>query len=80
MKRLTLAFASAVLFLALSGCKCSVEKAAVSQVEASHKLIATQLLKYVAADPKLSAKDKDDWVKLVEADQRNIDALKKAME
>lgn len=80
MKRISIAFVSAVLFLSLSGCKCSVEKAAVSQVEASHKLIATQLLKYVAADTKLSEKAKEDWSKLVESDQRNIDALKKAME
>jgi hypothetical protein len=37
-------------------------------------------LKYVDADPKLDAKAKNDWKQMVEADQRNIDSLKKAME
>lgn len=80
MKRLMLAFIPVVLLFSLGSCKCSVEKAAVSQVESSHKLIATKLLDYVNKDASLDAKAKDDWKKLVESDQRNIDALKKAME
>jgi hypothetical protein len=80
MKKLTVALLSCVLALSLSGCKCSVEKAAVSQVEGSHKLISAKLLEYVSKDAALDAKAKDDWKKLVESDQRNIDALKKAME
>ena len=68
----------AVLFV--SGCKCTVEREAISQVENSHSLIATQLLKYVEADPKLSPKDKEDWKKLVTSDKANIEALKKATE
>lgn len=80
MKRLALALISCALILALSGCKCSVEKQAVSQVDASHAIIATQLLKYVDADAKLDAAAKADWRKLVESDKRNIDALKKSME
>ena len=68
----------AVLFV--SGCKCTVEREAISQVENSHSLIATQLLKYVEADPKLSSKDKEDWKKLVTSDKANIEALKKATE
>lgn len=80
MKKLAIALLSCVLALSLSSCKCSVEKTAVTQVENSHKLIAVKLLKYVDADASLDAKAKDDWHKLVESDQRNIDALKKAME
>jgi len=80
VKKIMLAFVSVVLIFSFSGCKCSVEKAAVTQVDGSHKLVSTQLLKYVDADTKLSDKDKSDWHKLVESDQRNMDALKKAME
>lgn len=80
MKRLVTLALSLALVFSLSSCKCSVERQAVSQVEGSHKLIATQLLKYVDADPKLDAKAKNDWKQMVEADQRNIDSLKKAME
>jgi chaperone required for assembly of F1-ATPase len=79
VKRLLVGIALvAVIFT--SGCKCTVERAAVDQVENSHNLISTRLLKYVDADTKLSAKDKDDWKKLVESDKANIDALKKALE
>lgn len=80
MRKLSIGILSLVLAFSLSACTCTVEKQAVTQVENSHKLISTQLLKYVEADPKLDAKAKDDWKKLVESDQRNIDALKKAME
>lgn len=80
MKRVALAFVSVALIFSLTSCKCGVEKAAVTQVENSHKLIAAKLLKYVDADASLDAKAKNDWKALVESDQRNIDALKKAME
>lgn len=80
MKKLTIALLSCILVLSLSSCKCTVEKTAVTQVENSHKLIAAKLLKYVDADASLDAKSKNDWKALVESDQRNIDALKKAME
>lgn len=80
MRKLTLALVSVVFVLSLSACKCTVEKQAVTQVENSHKIIAKKLLEYVAKDASLDAKAKDDWKKLVESDQRNIDALKKAME
>lgn len=80
MKRIALAFVSVVLVFSLSSCKCSVEKQAVTQVENSHKLIAAKLLQYVDKDASLDAKAKNDWKLLIESDQRNIDALKKAME
>lgn len=80
MKRLSIGILSLFLVFSLSACKCAVEKQAVTQVESSHKLIAAKLLDYVAKDAALDAKAKDDWKKLVESDQRNIDALKKAME
>jgi hypothetical protein len=80
VKRLLLAFVSVVLLFSLTSCKCSVEKAAVSQVENSHKLIATKLLDYVGKDASLDPKAKNDWKLLIESDQRNIEALKKALE
>lgn len=79
MKRALIGLSFAVL-LFVSGCKCTVEKEAVTQVENSHTLIATQLLKYVEADPKLDKKAKDDWKGLVDSDRANIQALKKALE
>jgi hypothetical protein len=96
VKKLAIALLSCVLVLSLSSCKCSVEKQAVTQVENTHKKIAAKLLKYVDADEGIAGpknagesdaayaerkkKARDDWHKLVESDQRNIDALKKAME
>lgn len=80
MKRILSAFIPVILVFSLSSCRCGVEKAAVAQVENSHKLIAAKLLQYVDKDASLDAKAKDDWKKLVESDQRNIDALKKATE
>lgn len=80
MRKFSIAILSCFLIFSLSSCKCSVEKQAVTQVENSHKLIAAKLLKYVEADASLDKKAKEDWVKLIESDQRNIDALKKALE
>lgn len=80
MRKLVLALIGIVLVLSMSACKCGAAKQSVSEVKASHKLIADQLLKYVQADPKLSDKDKNDWKGLVDSDARNIDKLEKAME
>lgn len=79
MRRIAAVFLAAVLAFCLSAC-CTVERRAVEEVDRSHALIATQLLKYVDKDASLSAKDKDDWRKLVESDKRNIERLKKAVE
>lgn len=79
MKKLYSAALCLVLVLGL-GCACAVEKQAVIQVEKSHEIISKELLRYVNADPKLSAKDKEDWAKLVESDRRNMEALKKGLE
>lgn len=80
MNRIKLAIISVVLVVSLSSCKSTVDKQAINQVDSSHKLIAAKLLKYVDADASLDAKAKDDWHKLIDSDQRNIDALKKAAE
>jgi hypothetical protein len=79
MKKLILA---PVILLALSmgACRCTVERQAVEEVERSHGMIATQLLKYVDKDPALDQKAKGDWKGLVESDKRNIEKLKKALE
>lgn len=70
---------SLVLVLTLASCKCSAERGAVSQVQASHEMIAKKLLEYVDKDVALKPADKDDWKKLVESDRRNIESLKKAL-
>lgn len=80
MKRLTLAVVVAFVALSLSACKCTTEKAAVSRIQATHEKVAKKLLEYVDKDPALKPADKDDWKKLVESDQRNVEALRKALE
>lgn len=89
MKRTQLALVSVVLIFSLSSCKSTVDKQAINQVDNSHKLIAAKLIKYVDADENIAGagasadqkqKARDDWHKLIESDQRNIDALKKAAE
>lgn len=96
MKRTLLAFVSVALIFSLSSCTCSVEKGAVSQVDNSQKLISAKLIKYVDADDNIAGpkhpgeldadfvnrkiKARDDWHKMIDSNQRNIDALKKALE
>lgn len=67
-----------ILVMCMSACKCTVERAAVDEVDRSHSMIATQLMKYVDKDASLDAKAKADWKGLVESDKRNIEKLKKA--
>jgi hypothetical protein len=89
VKRILLAIVSILLAFSLSSCKSTVDKQAINQVDSSHKLISAKLLKYVDADAGIAGpgatedqkkKARDDWHKMVESDQRNIDALKKAAE
>jgi hypothetical protein len=63
----------------LASCKCAAEKGAVANVQKTHDRVSVKFLKYVDADPALSAADKKDWHDLVESDQRNIDALRKSL-
>jgi chaperone required for assembly of F1-ATPase len=69
-----------VMGLSMTACTCTVAKKAVDEVDRSHGLISTQLLKYVDKDASLNSAAKEDWKKLVESDKRNIEALKKALE
>ncbi len=80
VRKLSIGFLSCVLAFALSACKCTVERQSVDEVDRSHSLISTQLLKYVEKDASLDAAAKNDWKKLVESDKRNIEKLKKAVE
>ena len=96
MRKICLSLVGLVLTLSLASCKCSAERAAADEVDRSHALIATKLLKYVDSDPAVAgpknagesdadyqartAKARDDWHKLVESDKRNIDKLKQALE
>jgi hypothetical protein len=79
VRKLALAFAL-LAALAAGACKCTAEKAAVSRVQATHERVAKKLLEYVDKDPALKPEDKKDWRLLVESDQRNIEALKRALE
>ena len=69
-----------VLGFAAGGCRCTAEKNAVTQIQATHELVAIKLLEYVERDSSLSTAEKADWKALVESDQRNIAALKKSLE
>jgi hypothetical protein len=79
MRTLSLAFALLAV-LACGACKCTAEKAAVSRIQATHEKVAKKLLDYVDKDPALKPEDKKDWRLLVESDQRNVEALRKALE
>jgi len=65
--RKAIALAVAILVLTLSAC-CAVEKQAVDNLGKTQDIINAEYLKYVAADPKLDAKAKDDRVKLVKSE------------
>lgn len=69
---------TALLGLFMSACCSTIPRQAVDEVDRTHGLISTQLLKYVEKDASLNQAAKDDWKKLVESDKRNIEALKKA--
>ena len=77
MKKVAI-LAAALVGLSMSACCSTIPRQAVDEVDRSHSLISTQLLKYVEKDAALNAAAKDDWKKLVESDKRNIEALKKA--
>lgn len=66
----------AAMGLSMGAC-CSVNTAALGQLEANDKLILPAYLKYVDADPALSKDQKDDRKKLVESRGRLFEALKK---
>ena len=84
--------ALAVLLLAVlstASCKFSAEKVALDNVQATHDVIAKKYMKYVrdyassqAAAKKMSDAEAaafvDDEQKLIDSDQRNIDALRKS--
>lgn len=78
-KKLVLMLAVAALALSVASCKCAAERGAVGNVSKTHVLISAKLLKYVDADPTLSAADRVDWRALVESDARNIEALRKSL-
>jgi len=67
---------AATLCLSMGAC-CSVNTAALGQLEANDKLILPAYLKYVDADPVLSKEQKDDRKKLVESRGRLFEAIKK---
>jgi len=75
-----LALGLALAFSVTMGACCSVDKKAVSDVEASYEKSKAAHMKYVDADPKLKAEDKDDWKKFYDSYGRLIQALKKAVE
>jgi len=76
MKKLFLALA----LVAAVGCTCSVPKKSIEQVKASVELSRKDHLRYVEADSKATAKEKDDWKKFYESQIRNIEAIEKAHE
>lgn len=89
MKKLAIAFMSCVLVLSLSSCKCTAEKAVVSEFRNSHTLLMAKLMKYVNADQNITGNPNDseekkakarlDWKLQVDKDLENIDKLEKAL-
>jgi hypothetical protein len=89
VKKLAIAFLSCVLVLSLSSCKCTAEKAVVSEFRNSHTLLMKKLMKYVNADQNITGnpnsseeekkKARADWQGQVDKDLENIDKLEKAL-
>lgn len=69
----------AAFLLGAVGC-CSIERKAVSEVEATQDIILPQYLNYVEKDAVLSPAQKDDRKKLVESLRRVTGNLKKTTE
>lgn len=73
------ALALALALVAAVGC-CPVTVKSIEQVENSVKISRDNHLKYIEADPKLKAEDKEDWKKFYQSQLNNIGAIKKAHE
>lgn len=80
MKRtLALAILSAVLVLSLSACTCSAEKGAVTRLQDQQEKLFTRYTIYVAKDPNLDQKAKDDEVKLLQSLRDITSSLKRSL-
>lgn len=69
----------AVLALGLSACSCTLEKKAVSDLRATHKIILPQYVSYVEADAKLTKEQKEDRKKLAESLERLTLSLERSV-
>lgn len=68
-----------LLVLSLASCKCAAEKAAVGRLEDQQEKIFTKYTVYVASDPKLDAKAKDDELKLLQSLRDITSSLKRSL-
>ena len=78
MKRKIISVA-VVLVLSLASCKCSAEKAAVTRLEDQHEKLFVKYTIYVAKDPNLDAKAKDDELKLLQSLRDITSSLKRSL-
>lgn len=78
MKR-KLVSVAVVLVLSLASCKCVAEKAAVARLEEQQEKLFVKYTIYVAKDPNLDAKAKDDEVKLLQSLRDITGSLKRSL-
>lgn len=78
-KRLAFAILSAVIVLTLSACQCSAERGAVTRLQDQHEKLFVKYTAYVAQDPKLDAKAKDDELKLLQSLRDITSSLKRSL-
>ncbi len=73
------ALVALVLVLSLASCKCAAEKAAVTRLEDQHEKLFQKYTVYVAQDPKLDARAKDDELKLLQSLRDITSSLKRSL-
>lgn len=78
--RKALVLFAVLLVVSLPGCVCKAERKGVEEIEKTMILEDAEYLKYIEADTKLDAAQKDDRKKLIESRKRLTEQLKKSME
>ena len=77
--RKKIAVVAVLIALSLASCKCVAEKAAVSRLEDQQEKLFVKYTIYVAKDPNLDQKAKDDEVKLLQSLRDITSSLKRSL-
>ena len=79
IRKISLTALSVVLAVSALSCSCAAEKGATTRLQAQQEQIFTKYSAYVAADPKLDAKAKDDELKLLQSLREITTSLRKSL-
>ena len=78
-KRIPVAILSVLLVLSLAACQCAAEKGAVTRLQDQQEKLFVKYSAYVAQDPKLDARAKDDELKLLQSLRDITSSLKRSL-